>query len=239
MRKEQCKRCGEWKELTDFSPLKPGMRGRDLWCKICKKKYPQLKIHTLQKKARKRAAARKLQNKRRISDINRLFLHKDNTHVNKKLLEIYLCRSERSIMNYKKHGMPVNPDGTYDLDKIDAWVETRQKKNIMLTWQAIYGEICKYRFRTRKRQCIKCGEWKELKEFHRDKKDIFRRSRWCKSCYHSYFSDWRAQQDYYIRSILKAQFKRLELEITPEMIQEKREQLMVHRALKQLKEEIA
>ena len=42
----------------------------------------------------------------------------------------YLCRSERTISYYKNQGMPVNPDGTYDLDAIDTWIEVRQGKGI-------------------------------------------------------------------------------------------------------------
>jgi len=48
--------------------------------------------------------------------------------------------------------------------------------------------------------------------------------------------------DWYIKDILKKQYKRngmqLSEPITPDMIQSKREQLMVFRALKQLKEAI-
>ena len=48
--------------------------------------------------------------------------------------------------------------------------------------------------------------------------------------------------DWYIKDILKKQYRRngmqLSEPITPEIIQTKREQLMVHRALKQLNEAI-
>ena len=47
-----------------------------------------------------------------------------------KQLAEYLGRSERTISYYKNQGMPVSPDGTYDLDAIDVWIEARNKKGI-------------------------------------------------------------------------------------------------------------
>ncbi|MBW1799372.1 MAG: hypothetical protein JRJ85_01450 [Deltaproteobacteria bacterium] len=49
---------------------------------------------------------------------------------NQKELAEYLGRSTRMISYYKSEGMPVNLDGTYDLDDIDTWWETRNKKGI-------------------------------------------------------------------------------------------------------------
>ena len=70
-----------------------------------------------------------------------------------KQLAEYLGRSERTISYYKNQGMPLNPDGTYDLDAIDAWIEARTKKGIgqphgerpdpgdKLGWEAVYKEM--------------------------------------------------------------------------------------------------
>jgi len=70
-----------------------------------------------------------------------------------KQLAEYLGRSERTISYYKNQGMPVNPDGTYDLDAIDAWIEAREKKGIgqphgerpesgdKSGWEAVYKEM--------------------------------------------------------------------------------------------------
>lgn len=65
----------------------------------------------------------------------------------------YLGRAERTIAYYKNQGMPANPDGTYDLDAIDAWVESRNSKGTgqphgkhpdsgdKSGWEAIYKEM--------------------------------------------------------------------------------------------------
>lgn len=42
----------------------------------------------------------------------------------------YLGRSTRTVSYYKTKGMPVNVDGTYDLDQIDEWVKEQGKKGI-------------------------------------------------------------------------------------------------------------
>ena len=42
----------------------------------------------------------------------------------------YLGKSARTVNYYKAQGMPVNPDGTYDLDAIDEWVEERKGKGV-------------------------------------------------------------------------------------------------------------
>ena len=69
------------------------------------------------------------------------------------LLSKYLRKSYRSVSYYKNQGMPVNPDGTYDLDAIDAWFEARDKKGIgqphgerpesgdKSGWEAVYKEM--------------------------------------------------------------------------------------------------
>ena len=65
----------------------------------------------------------------------------------------YLGKSERSIAYYKsQYDLPVNPDGTYDLDAIDTWVESRKENGIgqphgkpesgdKSGWEAIYKEM--------------------------------------------------------------------------------------------------
>ena len=47
-----------------------------------------------------------------------------------KELAEYLGRATRTIAYYKNKGMPVNLDGTYDLDDIDTWIKDRNNKGI-------------------------------------------------------------------------------------------------------------
>jgi phage terminase Nu1 subunit (DNA packaging protein) len=70
-----------------------------------------------------------------------------------KALAEYLSRSERTIAYYKNQGMPVNLDGTYDLDAIDAWFDDRKEKGTgqphggkpdtgdKSGWEAVYKEM--------------------------------------------------------------------------------------------------
>jgi len=70
-----------------------------------------------------------------------------------KELAAYLSRSERTVAYYKNQGMPVNLDGTYDLDAIDAWLDDRKDKGIgqphgekpstgdKSGWEAVYKEM--------------------------------------------------------------------------------------------------
>jgi phage terminase Nu1 subunit (DNA packaging protein) len=65
----------------------------------------------------------------------------------------YLGKGVRTIAYWKAKGMPVNPDGTYDLDSIDAWMDARVRKGIgqphgeapesgdKRGWEAIYKEM--------------------------------------------------------------------------------------------------
>ncbi len=65
----------------------------------------------------------------------------------------YLGKAERTVAYYKSQGMPVNTDGTYDLDAIDAWVDARLHKGVNQPhgeapesgdksgWEAIYKEM--------------------------------------------------------------------------------------------------
>ncbi|MBW1707740.1 MAG: hypothetical protein JRJ86_21700 [Deltaproteobacteria bacterium] len=46
-----------------------------------------------------------------------------------KEVAVNLDRSVRSIAYYKKKGMPVRPDGTYDLDEIDKWWSIYRQKD--------------------------------------------------------------------------------------------------------------
>jgi len=78
----------------------------------------------------------------------------------------YLGKSVRTIAYYKSsQNMPVNPDGTYDLDAIDAWVETQKKNGVgqphgqsedqpgdKLFWEGFYRE---YRGRREKLEYLK------------------------------------------------------------------------------------
>lgn len=70
-----------------------------------------------------------------------------------KQLAEYLGKATRTVSYYKSKNMPVNPDGTYDLDAIDAWIEARTKKGIgqphgerpdsgdKSGWEAVYKEM--------------------------------------------------------------------------------------------------